>query len=90
MPIIKPRKDQLPILIAMPPVQTQQKRPTTVVQPKTTTTTLQSKSGQLQAPYNYHDIVSNYNPKQSPPPPPHPLLTQQYPQRQNTRKYQYT
>ena len=68
------------------PAQTEQRRRTTVVQPtKPTTTVLQTKSGQLQAPYNYHDIVSNYNPKQSP-----PLPTQQYPQRQNIRKYQYT
>jgi hypothetical protein len=70
----------------MPPV-VQQRRRTTTNQP---ITLLQSKSGHLQTPYNYHDIVSNYNPKQSPPPPPPP--SQQYISRStnSNRKYQYT
>lgn len=78
IPLIKPRKDNLPILIAMPPVAQQRRR----------TTVIQSKSGQLEVPYNYQDMASNYNPKQSVP----PTTTQQYPQRStnSTRKYHYT
>ncbi|CAF3069312.1 unnamed protein product [Rotaria socialis] len=67
IPLVKPRKDNLPVLIAMPPViqqqqqqQQQQRRRTNVVQP---TALLQSKTVNLSAPYNphYHDISSNYN-----------------------------
>ncbi|CAF1622374.1 unnamed protein product [Rotaria magnacalcarata] len=68
IPLVKPRKDNLPVLIAMPPVtqqqqqqqQQQQRRRTNIVQP---TTLFQSKTVNLSAPYNphYHDISSNYN-----------------------------
>jgi hypothetical protein len=80
IPLIKPRKDNLPILIAMPPI-IQQRRRTTVIQP---TTLFQSKPGDLQV---YQDILSSYNHKQTPP--------QQYIRRQNpstntNRKYQFT
>jgi len=78
IPLIKPRKDNLPILIAMPPV-VQLRRRTAIIQP---TTLLQSKSGHVQVSYHHHDSTSNYNTKQSPP--------QQYIQGQIFRKYQYT
>ncbi|CAF5044234.1 unnamed protein product, partial [Rotaria magnacalcarata] len=62
IPLVKPRKDNLPVLIAMPPVtqqqqQQQQRRRTNIVQP---TTLFQSKTVNLSAPYNphYHDISS--------------------------------
>jgi hypothetical protein len=84
IPLIKPRKENLPILIAMPPV-VQQRRRAILTQP---TTLLQSKSGNLQGPY-YQGVISGYNTKRSPPPP------QQYPQHQippanSNGKYQYT
>lgn len=82
IPLVRPRKDNLPVLIAMPPV-VQQRRRTANGQP--TPTVPPSKTGSLQASYNanYQEMLSNYN------------IKQQYPQRQipptnSTRKYQYT
>ncbi|CAF0793274.1 unnamed protein product [Rotaria sp. Silwood1] len=64
IPLVKPRKDNLPILIAMPPTVQQQRRRPNVIQP---TTLLQSKTVNLQVPYNpnYHDMVSNFTTKPS-------------------------
>ncbi|CAF0810697.1 unnamed protein product [Rotaria sordida] len=64
IPLVKPRKDNLPILIAMPPIVQQPRRRVNVIQP---TTLLQSKTVNLQVPYNsnYHDTVSNYTNKYS-------------------------
>lgn len=85
IPLAKPRKDNFPVLIAMPPV-AQQRRRTTLTQPQTTV--LPTKTGSLHASYNaqYQEITSNYPIKQPPP---------QYAQRQappmtSTRKYHYT
>jgi hypothetical protein len=81
IPLVKPRKDNLPILIAMPPV-VQQRRRTTMYQP--TATVPQSKTGSLQAAYNtnYQEMIPNYNMKQYP--------QRQIPPTNSTRKYQYT
>jgi hypothetical protein len=80
IPLVKPRKDNLPILIAMPPVVQQRRR--TIGQP--TSTISQSKPGHSQVSYNanYQEMLPNYNIKQ-------------YSQRQiaptnSTRKYHYT
>ncbi|CAF2809621.1 unnamed protein product [Rotaria sp. Silwood2] len=72
IPLIKPRKDNLPILIAMPPItqqqqqqqHQQQRRRANVIQP---TTLLQSKTINLQVPFNsnYHDMIPNYTNKYS-------------------------
>ena len=61
--LVKLRKDNVPVLIAMPPI-TQQRRRTTIIQP---TRLFQSKSINLQAPYhaNYHDTIQNHNHKYS-------------------------
>ncbi|CAF1243477.1 unnamed protein product [Adineta steineri] len=90
MPLIAPRKDTLPVLIAMPPA-VQQRRKTTVVQPSAL---LKSETIDLQVPYEstYHDIISNYNNKHSSSP---PSNKQQYTRQQvpaiiSNRKYQHT
>lgn len=85
IPLAKPRKDNLPVLIAMPPAVHQRRR--TVLNPHTPTS-IPSKTGSLQPSYNthYQELPTNYPLKQS---------TGQYAQRQippmmNTRKYHYT
>jgi hypothetical protein len=89
-PIITSRKDNLPILIALPPA-VQQRRKTTVIQP---TTLLKSETIDLQAPYesSYHDIISNYNNKHSSSPTSNKqhYTRQQIPGIHTNRKYQHT
>lgn len=85
IPLAKPRKDNLPVLIAMPPVVHQRRR---TILNQGNPTAVSTKTGSLQPSYNahYQEILSTYPLKQSP---------VQYTQRQippmmNTRKYHYT
>ena len=90
MPIAAPRKDNLPVLIAMPPA-VQQRRKTTVVQP---VSLIKSETVDLQVPYDstYHDIIANYNNKHASSPPTHKQqhTRQQVSAANSNRKYQHT
>lgn len=85
IPLAKPRKDNLPVLIAMPPLVQQRRRPTPgQIHPPA----LPTKTGSLQASYNaqYQEITSNYPMKQ----PPTQYTLRQAPPMTSTRKYHYT
>ena len=85
IPIIKPRKDPLPVLIAMPAAPPQRRR-TAVVQ---NSQLLQSKTVNFPGPF--YDIHSTHLPKQSPPIHHHPssYIRRTNPNG-NQRKYQFT
>ena len=87
IPIIKPRRDPLPVLIAMPAGPTQRRR-TTVVQPSQL---LQSKTVNFQG--SFYDVHSNPIPKQ-PTTTPTSIHPSAYVRRTNpmgnNRKYQFT
>ena len=83
IPLIKPRRDPLPVLIAMPAAPAQRRR-TTVVQPSQL---LQSKTVNFQG--SFYDVQSNSLPKPTPPTHPSAYVRRANPQG-NNRKYQFT